>query len=215
MTPWSAWIPDVAIDVPGCPSFTIELAVKRTVTDFLERTHWLQRTSAALDITGGAGSRAFPTALADSAAGERVLAVLKAWISDKPIDVYGPEDVDDEWPDWQTRTGTPECVVLQREDGYYVVPAPTSTMTGALRLKAAIGLLDTATGCDDLIATSWREGIAAGAKFRLMMQSGKPWANPERAVAYGSGYNEAVGAASLRALRTPARRKLTTRPYFF
>lgn len=212
-TAWSAWTPDVAGEVTGCPSFAIELAVKRTVTDFLERTHWLQRTASAIDIAGGAAARTFPSSVAGT--GERVLAVLGAWISDEPVEVYGPDDVDEDWPDWKTRTGTPECLVMEREDEFYVVPSPTATMTAALRFKVAIGLLDTATTCDDTIATNWREGIAAGAKARLMLQPGKTWESPERAAVNMAIYTEAVNKAITRATRSPARRPLSTRPCFF
>lgn len=212
-TAWSAWIPDVAGEVTGAPSFSIELAVKRTVTDFLERTHWLQRTAAPIDIAGGAVARTFPVSVI--AAGERVLAILGAWVSDKPVEVYGPDDVDEDWPDWKTRTGTPECLVQERDDEFYVVPSPASTMTAALRLKVAVGLLDAATTCDDSIVTNWREGIAAGAKARLMLQPGKTWESPERAAVNQAMYMEAVNKANTRVARGAARRPLYVRPSFF
>jgi hypothetical protein len=213
MAPWSDWTSDVAIDVTGCPSPTIEQAVKQTAIDFLERTHWLQRTAAPIDITGGAGSRAFASPVIGT--GETVLAILKAWYFDEPLDVYGPPDVEDDWPDWKTRTGDPECIVMERVDGYYVVPAPASTQTAALRLKVAVGLLDTATGVDDSVRVLWRDAIASGAKARLMFMAGKPWSSPDQAGTHQMLYTAAVNGATLRAIRTPARRPLVTRPYFF
>lgn len=213
MADFSEWSPDVSIDVTACPSITIEWAVKRTVIDFLERTHWLQRTVAPIDVTGGPGSRSFASPVIGT--GECVLAIMKAWLSDEPLKVYGPGDIEDEWPDWKTRTGDPEAIVMERMDGYYVVPAPTATLTGALRLKVAVGLLDTATSCDDSLKVSWRDAISDGAKARLMLMNGKPWSAPDRAAVFNARYNEAVNGASVRAIRTPARRPLNVQPYFF
>ncbi len=213
MAQWSDWTPDVAIDVPGCPVITLERAIKLTVIDFLERSHWLQRTVAPIDITGGAGVRAFASPVI--ATGERVLAVKKAWINGAEIHVYGPGDVEDDQPDWKTATGSPTAIVMERDDGYYIVPAPTSTMTAALQLKVAIGLLETATACDDSIRVEWRDCIAAGAKARLMFMPDRKWTSPELGAGHQSVYNSGVGSAQVRAVRTPARRPLTIRPYFF
>jgi hypothetical protein len=210
---WDEWLPDVGMDVVSCPSPTIEWAVKRTVIDFLDRTHWLQRTAAPIDVAGGAALRTYPAGVV--AATEYVAAVLAAWLDGNEIDVEGPADVEGKWPDWKTVTGTPESVVLEASDGFYVVPSPVTTMTAALRLKVAVGLLDTAVGCDDSIKTRWRDAITAGAKARLMFLSEKPWSDPQRAAVHAEAYGDAVKSAAVRALRTPARRQLQTKPYFF
>ena len=207
---WDAWTPDVAIDVPGCPSFTIERAVKLTVIDFCERSHWFQRTTAALDIAAGAAERTFSVGT-----GEVVVGVKQAWISDVAVPIYGPSDVNEDWPDWQTRTGAPECIVMERPSGYYVVPASTGGMTGALRFRLAIGYLETATGCDDSIRAEWRDAIADCAKSRLFAIPNMPWTNPAFALDARRSYERAVGSAIVRAIRTPAKRPLQTKPYYF
>jgi hypothetical protein len=213
MTPWSDWTPDVAIDVTGCPAPTIERAVKQTVIDFCERTHWVKRTAAPIDVAGGAAARTFGSPVIVS--GEAVLAILKAWLSDEPLEVYGPDDVDEDWPDWKTRTGDPECIVYESIDTYYVVPAPVATMTAALRLKVAVGYTDAATGCDDTIRQHWRDAISDGAKARLMSMPEKQWSSPDHAGMHQQLYLAATKGASIRAIRSPARRPLVTKPYWF
>lgn len=213
MAQWSDWTPDVAIDVPSCPTISIERAVKFTVIDFLERTHWLQRTPAPINVTGGAAERTFASPVVGT--GERVLAVLKAWYFDAPLDIYAPLEVEDDWPDWKTRLGTPEAIVLERIDTYYVVPSPSDNQTAALRLKVAIGLTETATTCDDSVRVNWRDVIASGVKAQLMLMQGKPWSSPELGSAHLGRYEAGIDAASVRVLRTHARRPLNTRPYFF
>jgi hypothetical protein len=212
-TQWSAWLPDIVIDVPGAPNIAIERQVKLTVIDFLERSHWLQRTTGLLDITGGASERSFPVGVVSAT--ERVLKILKAWIDGKPVDVLGPGDVDDDWPDWKTQVGSPQYIVRERDDTYYVVPSPSDLWTGGLRLKVAVGLLETATECDDSIRVEWRDAIAAGAKARLMRMENKPWTDLNLATSYGQFYLDQVSAATLRAIRTPARRPLVTKAHFF
>lgn len=210
---WSDWTPDVAPDVPGCPSFTLERAVKQTVMDFLERTHWVQRSVAPIDVTGGASARTFTTPVV--AAGERVLAVLKAWLDGTEIPVYGPADLEDDQPDWKTVTGDPTSLVMERDGEYYIVPSPTSTMTAALRLKVAIGLLDAATSCEDSILQNWRDAIAFGAKARLMLMPNERWTALDLGASYQNRYMDQVKGACVRAIRTPARRPLVVKPYYF
>lgn len=214
MALWSDWSADVAIDVPGCPDPTIELAVRRIVIDFLERTHWLARTAAPIDIAAGAAARTFGTPLI-SVSSERVLRIQAAWISDRDTDILSPDEVAETMPDWKTRTGTPLYIVQERPDEYWVVPAPTATMTGALRLKIAVAPTETATGCEDVVRAHWRDAIASGAKARLLAMPGKPWSNPGLAAYHLGVYEEAVGSGAIGALRSPARGRLATKPYFF
>ena len=213
MANWSDWTNDVAPDVRGCPTPLIEKAVKRTVIDFLQRTAWLQRTAEPIDIPGAAGPQTFASPVVE--AGEVVLRIVKAWISGAEVDLYAPSDVDDTWPDWKSVTGTPECVVQEKDDAYYVVPAPTALMPAALRLRVAVGLLESATSCDDTILQTWRLGIAAGAKAQLQIMPEKPWSAPDRAQVFAGQYEDAVRAALLRSIRSPARRTMATRPNFF
>jgi hypothetical protein len=210
---WSDWTPDVAIDVPGCPAPTIELAVKQTVIDFCERTHWLRRTPLPIDATSGAGAKSFGSPLI--VAGENVQAILKAWLSGEPIEVVGPDDVEDDWPDWKTRVGDPERIVMESIDTYYIVPALAVTRAAALTLKIAVGYTLAATGCDDSIRQHWRDAIADGAKARLMSIPNQKWTSPELAGVWQQRYVSAVKGAEIRALRTPARRPLATKPYWF
>ena len=210
---WADWTADVAIDVPGCPSFTIEDAVKKTVIDFCERTHWIKRSVAPISVTGGAAERSFASPVIGS--GECVLAILKAWYLEEPLNVYGPDDVEDEWPDWKTRTGDPECIVLESISSYYLVPAPTGNVADALRLKVAIGYTVAAASCDDSILQHWRLAIADGAKARLLSIQNQAWTNFALAGAYQQQYLAATKSASVRAIRTPARRPLATKPYWF
>lgn len=213
MAAWSDWLPDVGIDVPGCPSFTIEWAVRRTVIDFLERTHWIQRTVSPITVTAGAGERVFASPVVES--GETVLRIIGAWLDGTPIEVCAPADVEGDLPDWKTATGTPECIVQEAPGAYWVVPAPEADMTNALRLKVAIGLLDSATSCDDLLATVWKDAIAAGAKARLHLMPNARWSNPQQALIQEKKYTDAVRGAILHAMRTPAHRPLQTKPYYF
>lgn len=213
MATWAEWLPNIAPDVPGCPSPLIEQAVRETAIDFLEQTHLVQRTVAPINIAAGALPRTFASPVINP--GERVLGIKKAWIFDEPAEVRAPSEVEDDWPDWKTRTGDPECIVMERDDTYYVVPAPDSLLTAALRLRVAIGLLDSATQCDDLLRVEWRDAITSGAKARLMFMQEKPWSSPDRAATFQSLYLDAVNSATVRALRTPARKPLVTKPHWF
>jgi hypothetical protein len=210
---WDAWTPDVSIDVKGCPSITIEKAVRDTVIDFCERTHLIQRTVGPLDVTAGAGEKtSFGTSIA---ATEHVLAIKAAWIDGKSVEIYGPADAAADFPDWQTALGTPEYLVMERPNAYYVVPALADPMVGALRMRVAVGLLETATGCDDRIRRDYRDAITQGAKARLFAIADKPWTNLPLAGVMQASYMGAVSSATIVAIRTPARRPLATTPHFF
>lgn len=213
MALWSDWTADVAIDVPGCPDPTIERAVRRAVILFLERTHWLARTAAPIDIPSGAAARTFGSPLIG--AGERVLRIQQAWINDKQIPVVSPSEISDELPDWKTATGTPQYIVQERPDQYWVVPAATAIMTAALRLKISVAPTEAAADVDDIVLIRWRDAIAAGAKARLLAMPGKQWSDNDKAAVNAAAFESGVGDAVVAALRGPARTRLVTTPHFF
>jgi hypothetical protein len=209
---WSTWNPDVAIDVPGCPSITIEKAVRDTVIDFLERTHLIQRTVGPLDVTAGAGEK---TDFGSLGASEHILGIKAAWINGREVEILGPREIEADWPDWQTALGDPQCLVMERPGAYYLVPALSDPMTDAVRMRIVVGLTEAATECDDRIRRDWRDAITSGAKARLMAIPEKPWTNLQLAGVHQAVYMGAVAGATLAAIRTPARRPLTTKPHFF
>lgn len=215
MALWSDWVPEIAPDVPACPEPLIEDAVRESVIDFLQRTRWLSGVNAvAADVIGGAVVRAFASPLL--AAGSQVLEVQGAWLSGKRLEVWSPEEAEEQLgPTWATQTGEPRAIVMDRLDGYYVVPAPATTLTAALTMRTATAPLATATSCDDTVRNRWREAIRNGAIARLCAMPEKAWTNTGRAAIGAGMYGSAVASAQVGAARRSSKSRLSVRGVFF
>lgn len=216
MATWADWIPDVAPEAPGAPEPSIEDAVRNAVIEFCQRSRWLVRTVPNIDHPGGATAQSFATRL-PLAAGERVIEVQEARWYGKEIPRLTPLELDAEYGVWdfQSRTGEPRALVQEREDEYWISPAPSTSQTDALQLRVVIGYGPAALACDDAIRNRWREAIACGALGRLLVQKDQPWTDPTLGATKYGMFEEAIASAKTAAVRGPTKKRLEVRPVFY
>jgi hypothetical protein len=181
--------PFVATEVIGCPYPTIDQALLLIAIDFCRETKaWteIQEPIALVDDT-------FEYEM-DAPTGALVQAVRDVWIGSRrlaPITVAGLQNV---MPDWATMKAS--------EPSYYnmagelpllrVYPTPTNTTGQALVVRATYVPKTNALSLPDFLGQRHMEGIASGAKARLMAMPGVPWSNPELSVYYRSLYDSAI-----------------------
>jgi hypothetical protein len=73
----------------------------------------------------------------------------------------------------------------------------------------------TATGIPDDLGAKCRDELAIGAKARLLLQTGAPWANPEMGALLARMFDEHISAANLTTVRSFGRGRLNTKPNWF
>lgn len=84
----------------------------------------------------------------------------------------------------------------------------------AIAVKATLEPLITAVTLPDLLL-EYIEGLASGAKYRLMIQPGKPWSSPDLAVFHKRMFDEAIGAAFAQQAHGRSVRSLEVKPVRF
>jgi hypothetical protein len=206
---WSDFEEMILVDVPGCPSVAVELAVKNTVIEFCEKTLIHQVTLDPITLRAGVLDYDL-----DVPTGYRLQKIMKVFFQGKPIDAVAPDSIN--VPDaYAARIGgyTPGRsgpVAYTQKDLSTVsfLPIADQTYANAVTIRAALSPLRDSTGCEDFLYENWGEFIACGAKARLMMTPSKPYTNLDAASINQGRYNSAINDARQRANRGNVRSDL-------
>lgn len=161
--------PFVALDVSGCPLPVVRQALQLALVDFCRRSRVWRATCDAGAVQDGTS---LYTIVAPT--GAAVSALDSVLVDGRAI----PK-------------GT-----YSLEGG--AVQLPGRQRAGAeVEAVAILEPLITATTVPDLLL-EYTEGIASGAKYRLMLQPGKAWSSPDLAIYHRRAFDDAVGAAFAR-----------------
>lgn len=207
MAAWSQFLDDVMPEVPGCAVNFAEKEIKNAGIDFMIRTQIQRKTVSNLDHPGGASAISLAHTDIVSAT-DQVVSVLGVWFNDNPLEIKSVEQIQDLYPNWNTRTGTPEYAVQEGSD-LWLVPSPASAQTNTIRVRVSFAPNETAAGIPDVVFNMYREDIALGAKARLLAKKNKPWTDQSLAAEYLRGYSRAVDAAAVKSARGGAKVLLT------
>lgn len=199
MATWSQFYDDVLPEVPGCPQPLAEKEIKNACLDFMYRTEIQRKTVANLDHPGGASPLDL-THVDIVAATDQVVAVLGVWVDDERLTVKSVEEIEVDFPDWMTVTGTPKYAV-QEGTALWLVPSPSAVQTNTIKLRVSYAPNQTAAAIPDMVYHAYREEIALGAKARLLIKPKKPWTDMSLGAEYLRAYTRAVESASIKAER--------------
>lgn len=199
MATWDQFYDDVLPEVPGCPTPLAQKEIKSACIDFMYRTELQRKTVKDLDHPGGASALDLTTT-AFVATTDQVIAVLAVWLNLEPLEIKSVEEIQEEFPDWDTITGTPRYAV-QEGSNLWLVPSPAEVQTNTIRVRISYGPNETAAAIPDTIFNAYREEIAAGAKGRLLAKPKKPWTDQSLAAEYMRVYSRAVEAAQVKSAR--------------
>lgn len=159
----------VALDVQGCPASVMRQAIALAVLDFCRRSRvWRAECSAGATQTG--------------------------------VGVYtivAPEGGAVSAVEWVTVGGNRIAELCYTQDAGALSLAAAFAPGRAIVAKSILVPLQTASKIPDALL-DYAEGIASGAKFRLMMQPGKPWSSPDLAAAHRTLFENAIGDAFAR-----------------
>lgn len=175
--------PFVALDVSGCPQPVIRQALQLALTDFCRSSRVWRATCEAGDVQDGVS---LYTIVAPAGSAVSALDSVLCDGREIPKGTYSLEG------------GAVRLHGRQR--------------TGAgVEALAILEPLITATTVPDLLL-EYVEGVASGAKFRLMLQPGKAWSSPELAVYHRREFDSAVAKAFARSETGGVVTTITARP---
>lgn len=181
---------EVRPEVPGCPIAVMNRALVNASIEFCDRTlTW--RTE--ID-TQGANDGTSDYDLEVPACG-RVAAVLYVGHDDVRVLPGNERNLDDGVDGWRLSTSEADVAT------YYYLPdrktlrlslTPASDLSGGLDIFCAFKPVAAATKLPDVLYDDHLEAIGWGAKARLMLMAGTPWANPSLAGIYSNSFQTAI-----------------------
>lgn len=206
-------LPEVLVDVPGCPSDMAVRAIRNTVIEFCEKSLIQQATLDPITLITGVNTYDL-----DAPTGFRIHKVMKVWFNGKELAPMSPDMMPnpDSYlevnPSGYTPTPAPPTAYGQREDGTLTfLEIPDRQYTNAVTIRAALAPLRDSTKFDDFVYEQWAEIIGFGAKARLQINPGKPYTNVEAAQINQARYMTGLNDARQRAVRGNVRSHLSVK----
>jgi hypothetical protein len=206
MTALTAFYDYVLPDLPRCNEAIALLHIRLACEEFYRRSMVKRATLA--DITTAADTAEYALTLPDGYVAHKALHV---WLDGLEIQPIGMDDRDGINANWKTETGQPDRHYLPdtANVGLFLTPSGVYTVS----VEAVLKPKSDATAIDDWVFETYREGIAAGAKYRLMAMPKKPWSS-EMAAMHKGEFDRCVDTAMLAADRGHGRAPKRTRSVF-
>lgn len=165
---WTYFLPEVALEVAGCPQLVVINAIQNAAIQFLRESELQTADLTPIDIVAGDANYTLTAPV-----GATLVKAEKVTVDGEPLESVSSTIDEDE-------TGAAYAYRQESPNEIRIIRVPDADITGGLVVKAAIAPTKNADSVlvEEWIAAKYLEEIACGAKARLLMQNGKPWANP-------------------------------------
>ena len=193
-TSYESLIPEIIPIVPSCPDSLIHQHIRSTVIDLCERSFIYQKELDPITTVASIYEYDF-----DAPSGTIVHKIVWAIYDGDALEPVTSGLLEQRKPDWRTTTGTPEYILKQNQENFWVVPVPSAAKTQSLILRVALKPTHTSTSCDSTVMSDNRDVIVNGTLSRLLRIPSKDWSDPQSASLYFNLYAEATATAEKRA----------------
>lgn len=195
ITLYTSMLDDVMPDVMGC---SVDLAVNalRNAAIELHQKSWIY-TQAQDPINVIAGTAEYDL---DSFTNYRVVGVTSAYIDEHPITPLALETLARTRRHWELEAGYVEGYLLTDSNVVRLYRIPQAA--AVLRMTLALAPTKASTGIETFIYDLYSEGIAAGAKARLMAIPSKPFSNTGASALYRAEFSAVLTDAKWRAKKS-------------
>lgn len=199
---WSDFLPEVLIEVPGCPEPLVEHHIRNAAIEFCNETLiWREDLTPIDSVIEQAEYTLTPPA------GSRIVMPVSVEYDDKLIDPETEENLNAKSRTWRTNDpGTPSVFLIPDPLTILLHERPNSVIVGGIAVKAALKPTRNATEVADIVYDDWAEAVAAGALSRIMEIPDKPWTNPNQSIYYHRKFNGAKNNARVKVDRGHAQR---------
>lgn len=206
LAPWSIFLPEVTIDVAGCPQPVLINAVKRAAARFIRDSKILKATLNPITLVAGTGHYAL-------AAPEGLQLVGAAVVTANGEALRPTSKVLS--PQWETETGAMSHYIQEDPYAIDIVRIPDLDVADGLVVESHVTPDPAvATGVEEWLAEAYTDEIAAGAKARLMMMRGRPWSDPALAAYHEQAFVRGIGDAAVVKVTGANDAPLRTRSYY-
>ena len=194
-------LPDLMVEVNGCPNVTAESHLRRAARDFCERTHVWTVTLASFNTV--ADTAAYTLAMP---AGSSLVRLSQVDVGDeRDVDILDQQEAKSE-----QGAGSQSTFVWLEGAQLFVNPTPTEALAVVVQLSLKPSL--TSESVPDWLAEDHAETLRLGAKASLKSMADVDWADPVGADRAAALFNSACNGAALRKTkgRAAKRRRAAT-----
>lgn len=177
-TNYSAFLPEVRPEVPGCGESVIIRAIREAAIRLCKESLLVREELAAINVVQGTDVYA----LTPIDANDRVITANYVLYDSTPLNAKTSEELDHLDYGWRTADeGAP---------GYYFLPVPNQirlnrkpniAITGGLIVGVSTRPTETSTTCNDILFDDWFIAIGCGAKGKLLNMRDKAWYDANKA----------------------------------
>lgn len=188
---YSDLISDVLPFLAADPSDPVtEKAIKRTVIEFCAGSWIWQIFMDPVSVIAGVNEYDL-----DPETGADVSAVVSAELDGLPLKPRTAVWLNREIPRWRTVTGTPKYVTQLNAETVILAPLPQESVRNGLMLTVAQQPSQKADGFPAWIYNQYADALINGAVSRLMLMTGRPWADAPNGVARKAEFESDVANA--------------------
>ncbi len=209
------FLPEVLIEVDGCPSKVAENAIRNAVIEFCQKVPvWKQELDPITTIDN------IGTYDVDLPEDSQMVQVLWAKHDGTNLNPASEQELDTllsqyRVTNWRTETGTPVLIFASSQKEVTLVRIPETGVAGGLVIGAQLAPDRNSFDCPETIYEEYLELIACGAKARLMDMSTRTWYNPSGAAKELVAFNRGIVSAKIKESKSHGRMSNTVaqRPF--
>ena len=198
---WSAWLPDMAPWLPGCPVPTIEAALRRAAQDFFKQTRAWKVITDPVTVQAGAAEADVST---DD--GQQMLVRIEAIESGGR---YLRRVTPDEIPA-AISAGPLTSFCELAHDAILLLPSPSAQCELRYRLSVAPSMAS--QGIPGDLFDKYSRQIEAGAAAFLKLQAGQSWSDVAAGAALEASFKSMIFAANHDAAKGFGRGRIPSNP---
>lgn len=191
-------VPEVRIEAGHAPEPLVEQRLRDAVIEFCRSTWVWQET--IWQRPSVAKRQVYEVDGEDWDA--RVIAVLTMRHRGERLVPKTPQELDAQWSNWPDLTAEQARVFIPLgPNRFRLVPLPTvSHAQGLTDIRVVLSPSHSADAVPDVLVDNYREGIVAGALYRLLRMPGRAWTQGNLAAVHLETFNAAIGQAKVDAL---------------
>jgi hypothetical protein len=199
---------EVLPELPGVGEALATNAIRNSIIEFCQGSWCWRYFMDPLPVLAGLN-----TCELDPPPGAEVTQALVVKVDGEPLTPKSESDLTAILPRWQTERGTPKFFLTDDPAQLILAPVPDTKIMGGLVVTVALQPTRGSTSFPTWIWSRYFDGLAAGAKARLMAMPGKPWSSPQLYALYRDRFEKAMASAKVESQKSLSRGPMRTTSY--
>ena len=190
----SSVVPQVAVHVPEASHPVISIALINAARDLCQKARVLRKTLDPIDSVADQGvySPSYP-------AGYELVDFINVRFEDRGLSPTTTTKLGERDPKWRDKSGNVDWYLRDGANGIRLVKKPSSAVTDAINIEAAVKPALGGDDIDDLLVSEHLGALVDGTLYYLYRMPNKPWSSMNSAGSHNELFQYAIDQAWNRA----------------